>query len=77
MLVVVQLIQAHCIAFCIVSNMVHKFWVGILIIGDVNVSSALDARGDGGEFLVGSGRMATWTEVMHTLSRFDRSCTLS
>lgn len=61
MLIIAPLIQAHSIAFCIVSNMVHKSWIGILIIGDVNISSALDARGDGGEFLVALGRMAIWT----------------
>lgn len=61
MLVIAQLIQAHSITFCIVSNMVHNIWIGILIIGDGNISSALDARGDGGGFLVALERTVIWT----------------
>ena len=44
---IVQLIQANSIAFCIVSDMERRGWVGILIVGDVNMTSALDARRDG------------------------------
>ena len=32
----------------------NKGWVGILVVGDVNLSSALYASGDGGEILVRS-----------------------
>ncbi len=63
MLGIVQFIRVHFIAFRIVSDMVHKSWVGILIVGDVDLGSALYARGDGGdrEVLVALERLAMWT----------------
>lgn len=60
----IQLIQIHAIALSIVSDMVHKRWVGIFIVGDLDMGSALDARGDGGDgrkFLVALERLAMWT----------------
>ena len=47
----IQLIQANSTAFCIVSDMVRRGWVGILIVGDENITSTLDARRDGRYFL--------------------------
>ena len=64
MLGIVQFIRVYFIAFRIVSDMVHKSWVGILIVGDVDLGSALNARGDGGdggEVLVALERLAMWT----------------
>ena len=53
MLFIIQLVQYHTIAFCIVTDTVNKGWVGILVIDYVNLSSALYASGDG-DILVGS-----------------------
>ncbi len=53
MLGIFPLIQVDFIAFCIVSDIVHRGWVDILIIGDVNKGSAFDARGAGGKILEG------------------------
>lgn len=61
MLGAVQLIQFHPVALCIISDIVHICWVGILIVGDVDMGSALDAKRDGGEFLVALERLAMWT----------------
>ena len=52
--------------FCIISDMVPGDWIGIFIIdniGNVKIGSALDARRDGGGFLVGIvlERVAVWT----------------
>lgn len=58
MLGVAQLIQLHSITLSIVTDIVRKCWVGILIVGDVDMDSALDTRGDGGEILVASERLA-------------------
>ena len=52
MLFFVHLSHAAAIALCIVSNMLNNGWVGILIVGDGNMSSPLYASGDGGEILV-------------------------
>ena len=60
MLGIVQRIQLLFIALCIVSNIVYKRWVDILIVGDVDLGSAFDARG-GGEVLVALERLAMWT----------------
>ena len=54
MLFSIQLVQDYAIAFCIITDTVNKGWVGILVVGDVNLSSALYASGDGGEILVRS-----------------------
>ena len=52
-----------------VLDMVYKRWVGILVVGDVDMRSALDARGDGGEFLVGLGKTGNVDILLvHTLS---------
>ena len=39
-----------------IADRVKKVWVGILVIGEVNLSSTLYASGDGGEILVRSER---------------------
>ena len=49
------------IEFYIVSNIVYRGWVGILIVEDAKMGSALDARRNGGEILVGLERVAMWT----------------
>lgn len=56
-----QLIQVHSIALCIALGIIRKFWVGILIVCNVDMTSTLDTSGDGGEFLVGLERLAMWT----------------
>ena len=57
----IQLIQANSTAFCIVSDMVRRGWVGILIVGDENIPSTLDARRDGRYFLGKLERLAMRT----------------
>lgn len=66
---IVQLIQAQSMALCIVSNMVHMGWIGIFVIGDMDMGSALDARGDGGNILVALESKTGNVDVMllHTL----------
>lgn len=61
MLGIIQLIQVHSIALCIVSDIVHELRVDILIVCNVDMGSALDARGGGGIFLVALERLATRT----------------
>ena len=44
MLGIFQVIQVYVIALRLVSDIVHKSWGGILIVGDVDLGSALDVR---------------------------------
>ena len=60
MLFSIQLVQDHAIVFCIATDTVNKGWVGILVVGDLNLSSALYASGDGGEILVRSEGKREW-----------------
>lgn len=60
MLFSIQLVQDHAIAFCIVTDTLIRGWVRILIVGDVNLSSALYAGGDGGDILVRSEGEREW-----------------
>lgn len=68
---IVQLIRVHSMVLCIVSDIGHKRWVGILIVRNVDMGSALDARGDRGGFLAALERLETGNVdvmLLHTLS---------